>query len=99
MLIHVHVIDLVPLPFAATAAGFCGLFGYIFGATSANLVLGKVLDLYGWDACFQILSGANLLALLLLLLLWLWEDLHPNPNFEFSPSQPLTISISSGQKN
>lgn len=95
MLVHVHIIDLVPLPFAATAAGFCGLFGYIFGATSANLLLGKVLDLYGWDACFQLLAGASLLALLLLLLLWLWENRHPDPTIEFSTTTPQPISLPS----
>ena len=92
MLVHVHIIDLVPLPFAATAAGFIGLFGYIFGATSANLLLGKVLDQYGWDAYFVLLILACCLALLLLLLLWLWENIHPNPNFQFlHQRQPATV--------
>ena len=100
MLVHVHIIDLVPLRFAATAAGFCGLFGYIFGATSANFLLGKILDAYGWDACFQLLTGASLMALLLLLLLWIWEGMHPNPNFEFARTpQPIPIPVSSSQKS
>lgn len=100
MLVHVHIIDLVPLPFAATAAGFCGLFGYIFGATSANLVLGKVLDLYGWDACFELLAAASLLALVLLLLLWLWENMHPNPNIPFAQqTQPVAVPISENNES
>ena len=93
MLVHVHIIDLVPLTYAATAAGFIGLFGYIFGATSSNLVLGKVMDMYGWDACFQLLSSACMLALLLLLLLWLWENRHPNPTCEAAqtPGSPIRV--------
>lgn len=100
MLVHVHIIDLVPLPFAASAAGFTGLFGYIFGATSANLLLGKVLDLYGWDACFELLAAACALALILLLLLWLWENMHPNPKFQFSHQpQPATVPITSDKSS
>ncbi|MRI32578.1 glycerol-3-phosphate transporter [Endozoicomonas sp. OPT23] len=99
MLVHVHIIDLVPLKYAATSAGFIGLFGYIFGATSSNLVLGKVMDLYGWDACFQLLSGACLLALLLLLLLWLWENRNPNPTATVcQETETAAIPISSIQE-
>ncbi|MGI9275072.1 MAG: MFS transporter [Endozoicomonas sp.] len=97
MLVHVHIIDLVPLSFAATAAGFCGLFGYLFGATSANLILGKVLDLYGWDACFELLAAASLLALALLLLLWLWENRNPQPTLQLQP-QPVTVPIAADEK-
>ncbi len=86
MLIHVHVIDVVPLPFAGTAAGFCGFFGYLFGATSANLLLGWVVDIYGWDTCFQLMMGACLFALLLMLLLWLWENGNPRPDLNFMRS-------------
>ena len=100
MLVHVHIIDLVPLPFAATAAGFIGLFGYIFGATSANLLLGKVLDNYGWDACFELLAAACALALILLLLLWMWENMHPNPDAPFSQqAQPATIPITTDKNS
>ena len=94
MLVHVHIIDLVPLRFAGTAAGFIGLSGYIFGATSANLLLGKVLDLFGWDACFELLAVACLIALILLLLLWIWENLHPNPSIPLTQQpQPATVTI------
>ena len=93
MLIHVHIIDVVPLPFAATAAGFCGLFGYLIGATSANLFLGKILDLYHWDACFQLLTGVSLVCLGLLILLWLWEMFNPNMNFICSKAQPAVVTV------
>ena len=93
MLIHVHIIDVVPLPFAATAAGFCGLFGYLIGATSANLILGKVLDIYHWDACFQLLITVSLICLGLLALLWFWEMFNPNINFICSKAQPLAVPV------
>ena len=95
MLIHVHIIDVVPLPFAATAAGFCGLFGYLIGTTSANLLLGRIIDHYDWDVCFQLLTGASLLTIGLLILLWLWENFHPNPNLNFlcGKAQPATVPV------
>ena len=97
MLIHVHIIDVVPLPFAGTAAGFCGLFGYLFGATSANLLLGKVMDIYGWDACFQLLMATSLFALGLMLLLWLWENFNPHPDLNFmrTEAQPAVVTVRS----
>ena len=97
MLIHVHIIDVVPLPFVGTAAGFCGLFGYLFGATSANLLLGKVMDIYGWDACFQLLMATSLFALGLMLLLWLWENFNPHPDLNFMRTevQPAVVTVRS----
>ena len=99
MLIHVHILDVVPLPFAATAAGFCGLFGYLIGATSANLFLGKILDLYHWDACFQLLTTVSLVCLGLLILLWLWEMFNPNMDFMCSKAQPLAVPVRSEEKD
>ena len=95
MLIHVHIIDIVPLPFAASAAGFCGLFGYLLGTTSANMLLGKVIDLHGWDMGFELLMGASLLALGLMIMLWLWENCHPNPSFDFlcNEVQPAVVPV------
>ena len=83
-LIHVHVIDLVPLRFAAASCGFCGLFGYFLGATLANLMLGNVIDLYGWDRCFHLLVGAGGLALIMLLILWRLDNNRLGPVAERS---------------
>lgn len=93
MLIHVHIIDIVPLPFAATAAGFCGLFGYLIGATSANLILGKVLDVYHWEACFQLLVTVSLVCLGILILLWFWEMFNPNMNFICRKAQFVIVPV------
>ena len=66
MLIGVYALDLVPKKAAGTAAGFTGLFGYVGGAVSANLLIGYLVDLAGWDAGFALISAACLLAMLLL---------------------------------
>ena len=50
MLIGLFALDLVPKKAAGTAAGFTGLFGYVGGAVSANIVIGYAIDSSGWDA-------------------------------------------------
>jgi OPA family glycerol-3-phosphate transporter-like MFS transporter len=66
MLIGVQALDLAPKKAAGTAAGFTGLFGYVGGAVSANIVIGYVVDSAGWDAGFALIAGACVLAVLLI---------------------------------
>ncbi|MCL6269378.1 glycerol-3-phosphate transporter [Sansalvadorimonas sp. 2012CJ34-2] len=68
MLIGVHALDLVPKKAAGTAAGFTGLFGYVGGAVTANVVIGKAVDVAGWDAGFMIITGACVLSIILIAL-------------------------------
>ncbi len=70
MLIGVHALDLVPKKAAGTAAGFTGLFGYLGGAVSANVVIGAIVDRSGWDAGFALIAGACVVAIALLALTW-----------------------------
>jgi len=70
MLIGVHALDLVPKKAAGTAAGFTGLFGYVGGAVSANLVIGALVDRAGWDAGFALICAACVLAIVLLAMTW-----------------------------
>ncbi len=70
MLIGVHALDLVPKKAAGTAAGFTGLFGYVGGAVSANVVIGALVDHAGWDAGFALISAACVLAIVLLAMTW-----------------------------
>ncbi len=70
MLIGVHALDLVPKKAAGTAAGFTGLFGYVGGAVSANIVIGVLVDRAGWDAGFGLIAGSCVLAILLLAMTW-----------------------------
>jgi OPA family glycerol-3-phosphate transporter-like MFS transporter len=70
MLIGVHALDLVPKKAAGTAAGFTGLFGYVGGAVSANIVIGILVDHAGWDAGFALISGACVMAIVLIGFTW-----------------------------
>ena len=70
MLIGVHALDLVPKKAAGTAAGFTGLFGYVGGAVSANVLIGFLVDQAGWDAGFALVSAACVMAIGLLAATW-----------------------------
>ena len=66
MLIGVQALDLVPKKAAGTAAGFTGLFGYVGGAVSANIVIGYVVDSAGWDAAFALIAVSCAVAAVLI---------------------------------
>lgn len=70
MLIGVQALDLVPKKAAGTAAGFTGLFGYLGGALFANIALGSVVDVFGWDGGFYILIAACILSIILCAFTW-----------------------------
>ena len=70
MLIGVHALDLVPKKAAGTAAGFTGLFGYVGGAVSANVLIGALVDRAGWDAGFALITAACLMAIVLISMTW-----------------------------
>lgn len=70
MLIGVQALDLVPKNAAGTAAGFTGLFGYLGGAVFANIAIGHVVDRWGWDGGFIVLSSACLLAIVFTAFTW-----------------------------
>ncbi len=81
MLIGVQALDLAPKKAAGTAAGFTGLFGYVGGAVSANIVIGLVVDSAGWNAGFALIAAACVLAIILLSLTWQAEKEHaPDTN-------------------
>ena len=59
MLIGVQALDLAPKNVAGTAAGLTGFMGYVLGtAILANMVLGYVADIAGWEWTFILLIGA-----------------------------------------
>ncbi|NOZ65044.1 MAG: glycerol-3-phosphate transporter [Alphaproteobacteria bacterium] len=70
MLIGLHALDLAPKKAAGTAAGFTGLFGYVGGAMTANIVIGIVVDKWGWDAGFGMIVAACIFSILLLAMTW-----------------------------
>jgi len=74
MLIGVQALDLVPKNAAGTAAGFTGLFGYLGGALTANIVIGYLVDVYGWDSSFILLVVACVLSILFIGYTWIIEN-------------------------
>jgi len=76
MLIGVQALDLVPKNAAGTAAGFTGLFGYLGGALTANILIGYLVDNYGWNSSFILLILACVLAILFIGYTWIIENKH-----------------------
>jgi MFS transporter, OPA family, glycerol-3-phosphate transporter len=70
MLIGVQALDLAPKKAAGTAAGFTGLFGYVGGAVSANVVIGYVVDTAGWNAGFSLIVASCVVATVLISFTW-----------------------------
>lgn len=70
MLIGLQALDYVPKKAAGTAAGLTGLFGYVFGALTANALLGLIVDNFGWDIGFIILTVVSILAMLSFIYTW-----------------------------
>jgi OPA family glycerol-3-phosphate transporter-like MFS transporter len=74
MLIGVAAVDCVPKKAAGTAAGFTGFFGYVIGATVAELGVGKAVQYWGWTSGFCIILGSCVLGAALLALTWNAHD-------------------------
>lgn len=58
MMIGLQAADLVPRVATGTATGLTGLFGYLLGSASAGWVMGKLVDLYGWNGGFYALIAS-----------------------------------------
>ncbi|HEY0898182.1 MAG TPA: glycerol-3-phosphate transporter [Sphingobacteriaceae bacterium] len=76
MLIGVQALDLVPKKAAGTAAGLTGLFGYLGGALFANIAIGYVVDIWGWNGGFEVLVAACILSIFFTALTWNREKKH-----------------------
>ncbi len=74
MLIGVQALDLVPKNAAGTAAGFTGLFGYLGGALTANILIGYLVTKFGWDSSFQLLVAACILSIVIISYTWVIEN-------------------------
>jgi OPA family glycerol-3-phosphate transporter-like MFS transporter len=74
MLIGVQALDLVPKNAAGTAAGFTGLFGYLGGALTANILIGYLVDNFGWNSSFILLVLACILAIVFIGYTWIIEN-------------------------
>lgn len=63
MIIGLHALDLVPKKAAGTAAGFTGLFGYVFGSAIAGTGVGWIADRWDWNGVFIVMVACCLLAM------------------------------------
>jgi OPA family glycerol-3-phosphate transporter-like MFS transporter len=63
MIIGLHALDLVPKKAAGTAAGFTGLFGYVFGSALAGTGVGWIADNWGWNGVFATMVACCLLTM------------------------------------
>ncbi len=64
MIIGLQSLDLVPKKAAGTAAGFTGLFGYVFGSAVAGTGVGWIADRWGWGGVFGTMVACCLLTML-----------------------------------
>ncbi len=76
MLIGLYALELVPKKAAGTAAGLTGLFGYLGGAVTANIILGYTVDHFGWDGGFMILVASCILSIVCLFYAFIGERNH-----------------------
>ncbi|MDR2706460.1 MAG: glycerol-3-phosphate transporter [Planctomycetaceae bacterium] len=78
MMTGLHALELVPKKAAGTAAGLTGLFGYLFGAMSANIVIGWIVDCFGWNGSFILLLTSCFAAMFFIALTWKKEKRNFN---------------------
>jgi OPA family glycerol-3-phosphate transporter-like MFS transporter len=64
MAIGLQSLDLVPKKAAGTAAGFTGLFGYVFGSAIAGTGVGWIADRWGWGGVFGTMVACCILTML-----------------------------------
>jgi len=63
MIIGLHALDLVPKKAAGTAAGFTGLFGYVFGSAIAGTGVGWIADKWDWSGVFLTMVACCILTI------------------------------------
>ena len=73
-LIGIQALNLVPKNAAGTAAGFVGLFGYLFGdAIVSKIAMGAIIHSAGWDITLMLFPIGCIIAMLLCALPWKYE--------------------------
>ena len=67
LIIAVHALDISHKNAAGASVGFTGFFGYFFGTSIfANIVMGRVVQSYGWDVGFGMLITSCLITIVLM---------------------------------
>ncbi len=68
MLIGLQALDMADRRVAGTSAGFTGLFGYVLGATMASTGTGWLIQTFGWNVTYAVLTAFVVVAIALLAL-------------------------------
>lgn len=68
MMVGLYAMELVPKAAAGAASGLTGTFSYVGGATIATLVIGIVIDNFGWGVAFIIFAVSGVAAIICTLL-------------------------------
>lgn len=68
MLVGLQAIDLSPREVAGQSAGLTGLAGYLLGATGASLLVGWIIQHFGWDTAWGFLAAVAVLTCLVMAL-------------------------------
>lgn len=63
MLIGLQALDMSAKNVAGTSARFTGLFGYVLGTTMASTAAGWVIQHYGWNVAYAMLTVFVLLSI------------------------------------
>lgn len=70
-LIGIQALNLVPKNAAGTAAGFVGLFGYLFGdAIVSKILMGAIIHQAGWNVALMLFPIGCVIAIILCALPW-----------------------------
>lgn len=67
LIVNIMTLNFVSLKAAGVAVGFVGLFGYIVGEMSANLIMPFLAQVFNWTASLMFLAGISVAAGLLYL--------------------------------
>jgi len=87
MIIGLQSLDLVPKKAAGTAAGFTGLFGYVFGSAISGTGVGWIADRWGWSGVFATMVVCCLMTMLCSALT-LGHRAHSTPRAAPAPATP-----------
>lgn len=73
MLIGLYVLELVLKKAVGMAVGFIGLFGYLGGLVAVSVIVGYIVDFFGWDGGFMVMIGGSILVVILLIVVMIGE--------------------------
>ncbi len=87
-LASVQTMEIVPTFAVGSAVGLRGFMSYVVGSTMGTAMMGKLVDMYGWDASFYVLFAGTALCILFCILSHRGTlELEASKNLELSKQQ------------